>query len=356
MECTWPFSFSLAGRASCPMPVFPIIFALAMCITPTMVSADEGGAEPASYFERTEADFGEVTKGSVVSEVFPIKNTGQATLRVERVELSSGGMKIAVKQDIEPGTTENARISWDTSSFAGDAVGQVLLYMNDPRRPRVALTLEGRVLADVEIIPRPAFYLSQFVGQESIESVVLRNNREQPLEILGLERQGEHFEAGFDVVEPGRSYRLVVTVPPETLPGRYRESMTVLTDDPQNRRINVEVNVLVKTPVFANPEALDFGTVSLRALRDRPETLELLKQSCMVVRQAGVMRITSVTVNVPFLLVETQPNEPSNRFRLDVSIDPRSLAPGDFEGVVNVHTDDLKFPELNIPVRGSLTQ
>jgi len=47
-----------------------------------------------------------------------------------------------------------------------------------------------RVAAPVEILPRPAFYLSQFVGEESNGTRLLRNNQERKLQILGWNGTG----------------------------------------------------------------------------------------------------------------------------------------------------------------------
>jgi len=332
------------------MRAFFITIAI-LVIQPAAAGASEASeAAPAARFELTEIDFGEVPQGTIAEGNFPFGNAGGSMLRIERVELTSAGMKIAVKQAIEPGATELARVRWDTSTFAGDAVGQATLYLNDPSQRRVILTLRGRVVAPVEILPRPAFYLSTFVGEESNASLLLVNNQQRKLQILGLERQGEHFEAEYEVVEEGKSYRLLASVPAETAVGRYREAITVLTDDPENDRINVEVNVLVKGNVFVSADELDFGRVSLRTVRSNPTAAELLTQTFVISRRSGKMRITSAGSDLTFLLVTVAPENSADAFTVSVELLADQLKTGEYSGILRIRTDDPEYPQLQLPI------
>lgn len=355
MTRLWPFSFAWT-QCSDTMRAFLITIAI-LAIQPEAARAsDASEAAPAARFELTEIDFGEVPQGTIAEGNFPFGNAGGSMLRIERVELTSAGMKIAVKQAIEPGATELARIRWDTSTFAGDAVGQATLYLNDPSQGRVILTLRGRVVAPVEILPRPAFYLSKFVGEESNASLLLVNNQQRKLQILGLERQGEHFEAEYEVVEAGKSYRLVATVPAQTAVGRYREAITILTDDPENNRINVEVNVLVKDDVFVSADELDFGRISLRTLWSKPAAAQFFTQTFVINRRSGKMRITSAESDLDFLLVTVAPQNRSDAFTVSAEPIAAELKPGEFVGSLLIRTDDPAYPELRLPIAVQVTE
>jgi hypothetical protein len=330
------------------------IFFAAWLPPATCAGTDE--AKPAVAFEFTEVNFGKVSQGTIVEKSFPIRNTGAAALRIDRVELGSQGMKIKVKQELEPGASDSVKITWDTSGFVGEAIGQALLYLNDPKRPRVFLTLQGQVVAPVEIVPQPAFYLSQYIGEETTKSLLLRNNQDRLIELQSIESKGRHFAARFEVEEPGKAYRLIVTVPADTAAGRYHESFTVVTDDPDNTNIHVEVNILVKPPVFANPEVIEFGQVRLAGLKNNPDLVDFTTQTAVISRQTGVMRITSFDSDIPFLVTQVEPSEPSDRFQLEISLDPDSMKIGAFDGHLNLHTNDPEFPLLQIPVSGYILE
>ena len=307
---------------------------------------------PMAVFDATERDFGRVKQGTLVSEVFLIRNVGKAALLIEKVDFSLPGIKIRVKQQIEPGETAEARVEWDTSHYIQQTEGQAALYLNDPEQSKVVLTLKGTVYAPIDILPRPAVYLSQFRQENKTRSVSIVNNQAHQVAITRLEPRGEHFHAGLETVDKGKSYKLNVGVPPDTPVGRYRELVVLHTDDPEHPRIPIEVNVLVKPDIFITPDQVDFGQLTLAQIKNKPEVLDLIKQTLLIKRRDGEMTITSVTTDLPFLEVTHEPGGRAQAFRLDVGLDPDQLGPGLFKGSVKLKTDDPKFPELTIPVSG----
>ena len=112
------------------------------------------------------------------------------------------------------------------------------------------------------------------------------------------------------------------------------ESATVLTDHAERPRLTVSVNVLVKTDLYANPEVVDFGTVSLSDIDRSPRLLELLTQPVMLRRRQGGFEIKSVESSIPAVNVVREPAKGSSEsFRLDVSLVRSKLQPGPLEGI-----------------------
>ena len=143
------------------------------CITATLVLvflfnlaalASEQGGRPQIGINSTSGDFGTVNQGTVVNQDFAISNSGTSILRIEKIEFSMPGMNVQVQQAIEPGTSVDLVISWDTKGLAQDVEGKALLYLNDPEHPKVLLTIMGNVVPPIEILPMPAFYMSQFMN------------------------------------------------------------------------------------------------------------------------------------------------------------------------------------------------
>jgi hypothetical protein len=126
----------------------------------------------------------------------------------------------------------------------------------------------------------------------------------------------------------------------------------LLTDDPAHPRLRVAVNVLVKADVYVNREEVNFGQVDLARLKRNPTLLNLVTQTFLVKRREGDMAITSVESDVPFLEITRDPTERSQIFRFDVAPGLDRIEPGRIDGSIRIRTDDPKFPELVIPVRG----
>ena len=178
------------------------------------------------------------------------------------------------------------------------------------------------------------------------------NTEEHPLNIVGLEPAGKHFESQIETVEAGKVYRVVVKVPPGTPPGRYMEALYLKTDKPTHSRIRVAVNVLVKNEIYVSREVLDFGQVNSRQLERQPKLIDFLTEILILRKRQGEFRIESIESDIPFLKITQDPAEKSRVFRVDIGLDKDRLQRGIFAGTVRIRTDDSDFPELKIPVRG----
>jgi hypothetical protein len=105
-------------------------------------------------------------------------------------------------------------------------------------------------------------------------------------------------------------------------------SLFVATSDPGNSRLHVEVNILVKPEVFVSAESVAFGTVSSSSLKANPGALDFSRQTLVISRRQGEMRITSVTTDVSFLTLQATPR---NRRKASCSrseLIPRRCKPG----------------------------
>jgi hypothetical protein len=133
-------------------------------------------------------------------------------------------------------------------------------------------------------------------------------------------------------------------------------SLFVATSDPGNSRLHVEVNILVKPEVFVSAESVAFGTVSSSSLKANPGALDFSRQTLVISRRQGEMRITSVTTDVSFLTLQASPEKPAESFMLEVGIDPAKMQTGPINGSITLRTDDPENSELVIPVSGLITE
>lgn len=311
-------------------------------------------AAPQAVFDTLRQDFGRVDEGTQVTQTFQLRNAGDQILRIEQARFSMPGMRIRVRQEIAPGETAEIKVEWDTRGQSMQVEGQTLLVLNDPALKRVVLTSSGEVLAPIDILPRPALYLSQYSDEPATGSVEIRNNREQPLKIERIEPRGEHFQASLETLEDGKRYRLVVKGTDTAEPGRHREAVVLHTNDPAHPRLHIEVNTLVKADVHVSQESVDFGRLSLAELQRQPDQLELLKQTLIVSNRRGDMRITDLKSGVEGLQLSPAPETPAQAFRIDVGLDLAQLKPGPLAGRIELRTDNPAMASLSIPVSGEI--
>lgn len=319
-------------------------------------SNESDSKQPIAIVETPRLVFSDVMRGELINETFTIKNVGDSMLRFEGVEMSHTGMKIRVKQVVEPGAQIEAVIEWETHGIAGDMQGVAALLTNDPMQPRIELVLEGKIIPPIQVLPRPAFYLSQFQGEHTTTTFTIQNNQDKEIKIEKLEQLGEHFEAQVEPVTEGRQWGLIVSIPAETPVGRFQEALKIHTDDKENKTIYVQVNVLVKPEVFVNPDVIDFGRLSQSRIDSNPSMLEFLAQTLVINRREGTMIIKDIQNPLPFIEVDLIPDGPSSAFQLAIRLTDELAEIGRFDDQITLITDDPEHAEIDISVRGEVLE
>src|SRR5262245_14986212 len=299
-------------------------------------------------------DFGLVKEGEKVVHVFTVRNETEAPLKIRAVDLSEPGMKAKFNPVIPPGREGNITMEWDTAHRKGQLEAEAIVRFNEPAQSDVTLTLKGIVKPPIEIIPHAVVFVSVFKGESSERTVTIVNNDDRPLSITRLEAEGTSFGASVETIDAGKIYQLRVKVPPDVPPGRYMEAVYLHTDHPTRSRLRIGVNVLVKNDLYANPEIVDFGAVSLDQLAKAPSLLELLTQTFLVKARSGEFEIKSIVSDVSLLYISKDPSGSSQAFQIRVGLIRERMQPGRITGALRITTDDEAFPELVIPVRGEL--
>jgi hypothetical protein len=257
---------------------------------------------------------------------------------------------------IPPGQEGLIRLQLPTWDLGDDVTAQGSFRLNDAAASPVTLTLKAQVRPRlIEVLPLPAAFISVFAGDSGERTLTVESHLLRPLALTRVEPLGTHFTAAVAEEVAGRVFRLTVTVPPGTAPGRYQEAVVLHTDDPGQPRVRVPVHVLVKTELYVNPEVADFGVIELADLDANPGLVDLLSQKLLVKRRAGTFELGAVTCDVPALSLTRTPADGAGQvFAVDVRPDASKLRPGKLEGTMRIATSDPRFPELVVPVRGEV--
>jgi hypothetical protein len=326
------------------------IAAVAAC-TACMSAALGAAAMPRAEIAQDRYDFGAVEQGHRITHAFTVSNRGAAELRFSGAKLSLPGMQVRMAPGtIAPGAQGTVTIDLATDHVAGAVEGIARIRSNDPSRPVAVLTLAGSVSAAISIEPIPAVFLSTFADEPAERVMTVRNHRDRPFELTGAE-PGAHTTAAIATVERGKVYTVAVRTKPGAAPGRFEESLILQST---NGPITLPVHVWIKPDLYANPEAVDFGTVPSDSPRP---SADATAQTVVLRRRAGEFEIESIASDVAGVTVTRTPaTGRSNSFTLNVRLRPRELASiASLAGNIRVRTSDPRFPEIVIPVTGSLS-
>jgi hypothetical protein len=307
---------------------------------------------PSARQHGTSHDFGRVRQGETVTHEFHVTPPAPVPARILRVDLTGPGMSARFKPAVPAGHPAIIRVLWNTARLEGAVEAQAIVRWTNPALQPVILNVAGTVVPAIELQPMAAAFFSVFSDERADQAIQIVNHDGRPLAIERIEPAGSHFLASIRTVEAGRRYELRLTAPAGQAPGRFRESVILHTDSPQRPVIRVPVNVLVKTDVYANPERLDFGDITVEALRRNPALLKLTTQTILIKRRQGPFELTAST-DIPGLTLTVSTGNRATH-RLDVSIAPDRVVPGRLEGTITLRTTDPRFPQLLIPVRARI--
>lgn len=119
-------------------------------------------------------------------------------------------------------------------------------------------------------------------------------------------------------------------------------------------RLAIPVHLFIRNEVYANPDRIDFGTISLAQLEKSPDLLPYLTQTILIKRRQGEDFQIKVQSDLPFLQIVKTPDLGSTIYRLDISLVIEKLSRGKITGSIRILTNDRDFPELVIPVQGEV--
>lgn len=304
-------------------------------------------------FPETTYDFGTIKQGSKVAHVFTVKNSTNTSLTIQSVQLSLPGMNARFRPTIGPGGEGAITLEWDTSHLSGEMDGEATVLFGDGSERPATLLVKAVVRPPLEILPFPAVFLSAFHGEDNEARLKIVNHEEVSTAISLSATNSQHFTAALATIQPGRVYELVARIPPATVPGRYDEGLSLSTDNPKLAEITIPVHVWVKPDLYANPEAVDFGSVAAEELLKNPATRELLTQTFLVKKRKGEFEIKKVASDLEVLEVRKDPpNGKSSTYRIDIALNPQKIKAGKLAGSVEIETDDKSFPLITVPVTG----
>jgi len=337
------------------------LFALALSFHFVSFSLAQGKS-PRAVLESAVYDFGTVKKGAKLSHTIFVRNEGDAPLIIEGMRFSVPMLRVGVNRVVTPEEEANIVLELDTAELSGQVLDDIVLHTNDPQASQLSIRLQGRVQSPVEVLPRPAIYLSAFRWETGTKTgvVTVANNEESPLEILGNRAEGDRFSAALTPIEEGRRYQLTVKLVPAAPAGHASGTITLNTNKGD---IQIPVFTFLKDKVYVNPPDVELGVIDLELLKQEPRHLDFRSQSVFVYKHQGQDFRIRVDSSLPFIAIEKTPPEgpgalvdiprqgPTGIFELRVFPVKEQLKPGKFQGTIRVSTNDGEFRELLIPVR-----
>jgi hypothetical protein len=210
---------------------------------------------PRAVTPSTAFSFGDIYRGEIISQIFVVKNDGDAELKLTDFKTGCGCEVTSWDKSIPPGKEGSATLEVQTASQSGEISKTATLHTNDPDRPTIIFTLranvlggaplrQGRYIGPVFISPDSRVALYTSAGKKtSTEISITADNA--PVKLLRVEGGTKHFAARIETIESGRSYKVIVESLPIETPDLYIDQLRVFTDSESLPAFTLEVAMRV---------------------------------------------------------------------------------------------------------------
>jgi hypothetical protein len=237
------------------------------------------------------------------------------------------------------------------SKVHGEFSKSASVHSNDPERPQMALTLRGKAIPYVNVVPDGTVFMHGRYGEPVEQSLTITSNeKDLDFKVLGLRSNIDDkityaIENG---AAPGE-YILKVYKNPKLPTLSTYGSIFIDTNSPKWPETTVQVHVMTKGSISINPSILNYGAVKFTD-SNGPGTPAT--KAITVTRATGEFKIKDVTVSNPHFKAVVDAVTPGQQYRVQVTFTPPARKPGALKqtesGEMILHTDDPKEPAVRV--------
>ena len=218
---------------------------------------------PKVEVDDAEYEFGTLSVGAKGQRTFVFRNVGKAPLRLTAGDTSC---KCTVSEvdgsAIRPGGQKEVLVTWKGEGESGPYRQTVSIATNDPLRPRVVLTISGRITVSARPNPKELILSHVAADEPTTGKVELYGYLKEPLEVTKTELLDASTAAHFavecrpltaDELKDERDARsgaaVFVTVKPGLPQGAFQQTIRVTTNYPASPTFEIPVQGTVTSEI-----------------------------------------------------------------------------------------------------------
>ena len=236
----------------------PTIFVLALSLIGAALSTPAAEvAAPQIQCQEATYDFGSRDASETVEHTFILKNTGSADLEIKKVQPACGCTTAELdKNIIPPGDSAKIASKLTLAGRTGELQKPINIESNDPTNPTLQLLIKGIVSADFQISPSTMMLRKDSPEASASASVIVKSLKNEPFEILTSQSESGKLKIRWDKLPDENGFQVTANLEDRYEPGQYADKITLETNQPARKHLEISVLVLVPAPISVAPSKI----------------------------------------------------------------------------------------------------
>lgn len=202
-----------------------------------------GEPAPKITFETLLCDFGEVGPNKDTTNEIKFTNTGDAVLKISKVDRCCGVTTKLDKMEYAPGESGTLRVEWKSGPLPSTFTRQLVLHSNDPANPTTTVAIRAVVVQRVSAEPER---LPLVLDEENAgcPDITLKSLDGRPFSIISLKSTADAITADFDPSAEATSFVLHPKVDQEKLQKNLKGRVNIELTHPEGNFVSIIFDVL----------------------------------------------------------------------------------------------------------------
>jgi len=210
--------------------------------------------QPRIFCEETTFDFGSKDSSEIVDHTFVLKNTGNSDLVITAVRPACGCTAAELTQStIPPGKSAKLSAKLTLAGRNGQVQKPILIESNDSANPALQLVMQGVIGTDFQITPSTMVLRRDSPDAPATASVIVKSMNNEKLEITDAKSEGVKLKVRWDKFPDENSYQITANFEERLAPGQYEDKITLKTNHPKRKQLEISVIVIVPSPIAVAP-------------------------------------------------------------------------------------------------------
>jgi hypothetical protein len=307
------------------------------------------GARPTMDVPRLNYDFGETFHLDSYTYAFLVRNKGNADLIIQDVKPGCGCTTTKFDKVIAPGKEGKIELAVDGNKVHGQFSKAAEVTTNDPDHPNISLSISGKEIPFVNVVPDGTVYLHGRPGEPvEKELTISSNEKDIDFKVTSVASNiDDKIKYSFAPGTKKGEYVVKVSKNPQLPIMSTYGSLIIHTTSKKSPDTTLQVHVMTKSSILLSPSVLNYGEVKFTDPKGpgTPST-----KAITITRSAGKLKIKDVSTSNPNFKAKLETLQPDQQYKISVTFTPptRKEAKQTETGEMIITTDDPQEPTLRV--------